>query len=153
MKRIAFPVCVLILAALLALLAMGFYKSPVIEEKRRFAVELEELKPPEYVLEGTEADSAAWRSTVTSRPDLWEPLVKAAVQAKPPPNLSTILAGVQPKRNKMADKIQIIVDGAKGWYGKGQQIKGCTIKEITDGGVLFSMMQDNQEYNVTIPRR
>ncbi|MBX7256365.1 MAG: hypothetical protein K1Y02_08375 [Candidatus Hydrogenedentes bacterium] len=153
MKRLALPVCVLVLVALLALLVLGFIKSPVAAERQRFAVQLEELEPPAYVADNTEADSAAWRNVVTSRTDMWAPLVKAAVQAAPPPNLSSMLAGVQPKRNKMADKIQIIVDGVKGWYGKGQQIKGCTIKDITDAGVVFSLSQAGQEYNVTIPRR
>jgi hypothetical protein len=52
-----------------------------------------------------------------------------------------------------AVKAQIIVDGVKAWYAGGQQIKGCTIKDITDGAVLFSLIQGGQEYNVSMPRR
>ena len=153
MKRFLLPLGVLLLLALVALLVVGFYTRTVIAETTRVAGELEYLPPPPYAPDSTEADSSAWRNDVTVRADVWEPLVAAAVQAAPPPNLSALLAGVQPKRNKMADKIQIIVDGKKDWYGQGQQIKGCTIKEITDASVLFSLLQGGQEYNVSIPRR
>jgi hypothetical protein len=75
----------------------------------------------------------------------------------PPPDLAQVLAGVEPTRNTMGtgptQKVQIRVDGARGWYAKGDQIKGCTIEEIAEAHVVFSTVHNGQKYGVPLPRR
>ncbi len=146
-----------IIGVLVILVLLELVNSPVGAMRKDVSKKLAEVRPPNQAAGGGEPDYVAWQATIKGRPALWQPLVKAPARAAEAPNLSQRLAGVRPTRNKMGSKadlkVQIIVDGVKGWYGKGQQVKGCTIKDITDGAIMFSFSQGGQEYQVNVPRQ
>lgn len=158
LERAAYLVCSLVLAASLILLVLGSVRSPVAAERARFESELAAIQAPELDLEMEDAGAfEIWQRAIASNPRLWQPLTTAPARMLPPPDLAQVLAGVEPTRNTMGtgptQKVQIRVDGARGWYTRGDQIKGCTIEEITDAHVVFSAVHNGQKYGIPLPRR
>lgn len=156
--RIAYWVGGAVLAVLIVMLLIGFLQNPV--EARRADLErrLSELSPvePEFDL-GADAKFEEWQQSVAARARLWGPLIPPQKAEAAPPALQQMLAGVEPTRNTMGSgdsaKVQIRVDGKKDWYAKGQQVKGCTIAEITPNDILFTVTQDERVHGMRLPRK
>lgn len=158
MQRVAAILAAGILAAIALLLVLGWVHSPVDAERVAFEKRLSQMDVPDWRFDDNQdPEFDAWQHAIAAQPRLWEPLLRPESKGAPPPVLANILAGVVPTRNEIgagdSRKVQIQVDGVKDWYTKGQQIKGCTIKEITDATVLFSMAQGAQEFGIALPRR
>ena len=148
---IALGVCVV-------LLMLGVVRNPVQGQRQQFAQRMAELTTPEFDSDfASDPEFEAWQKSVSTRPKLWGPLVAAPQAVAAPPALQEMLAGVEPTRNKLGSgeslKIQISVDGKKDWFTKGQQVKGCTLEEITEGDVLFTLVQGGQKHGMRLPRK
>ncbi|NUM56527.1 MAG: hypothetical protein HUU46_23085 [Candidatus Hydrogenedentes bacterium] len=146
------------IALCLVLFVAGFVRNPVLAERQRFERELAENAPTEIDISlERDPDFENWQRVVSSRANLWGPLVPPQKVEAPAPMLAEILAGVEPTRNKIGTgdsmKVQIRVDGKKDFYGKGDQIKGCTINEITDADVVFTLVKDGKTHGIRLQRR
>ena len=158
MHRVATILAAGILAAITLLFVLGWVHSPVVAERVAFDRRVGQIDVPNWQFDDNQdPEFGAWQHAIAAQPRLWEPLLRPEAKGAPPPDLANILAGVVPTRNEIgagdSRKVQIQVEGVKDWYTKGQQIKGCTIKEITDATVLFSVAQGAQEFGIALPRR
>ncbi|MCC6698049.1 MAG: hypothetical protein IT365_20675 [Candidatus Hydrogenedentes bacterium] len=158
MKRVGYILIFGAFAAMAILFVLSWMNSPVETHRTALESQLDQLPPPDFQFNNAQnPEYEAWQRTIASQPKLWEPLLKPQAAPTPPPNLAEALAGVAPTRNEVGSgptrKVQIQVDGRKEWYTTGQQVKGCAIREITDTAVLFTVVQDGQEYGIALPRR
>lgn len=158
MQRSLFIVGAGALVAILILFVLGWVKSPVREQRQSFKGQLDQIVIPDMQFgETQDPEYDAWQQAIANRPKLWQPLMRPQERKAPPPALAQILANVSPTRTEIGSgasrKVQIRVGGRPDWYTVGQQINGCTIKEITDTTVLFSVVQAGQEYGIPLPRR
>lgn len=146
------------IAILGVVLVVGFFRNPVRAERSKFDRTLADSASSDVGIDlSPDPDFTKWQRVVSSRADLWGPLVPPQKVAPPPPAMQAMLAGVEPTRNTMGSgenmRIQIRVDGKKEWFSKGQQVKGCTIEELTDADVLFTLVQDGAKHGIRLPRK
>lgn len=146
------------LAAMLVLLVVGAVRNPARAARAAFERRLADSAPTGIGLSlARDTNFDQWQRTVSGRANLWGPLVPPQKAQTPPPALQQMLAGVEPTRNTMGTgaglRVQIRVDGKKDWYAKGQQAKGCTIEEITENDVLFTLVQDGAKHGIRLPRK
>jgi hypothetical protein len=158
MQRYAYIGAGGILAGLSLLLVVGMALNPVRERRALLERRVANASPPPLHFDfSTDPEFETWQRMVSAQPGLWRPLVAAPKVAPPPPLLEQMLAGVEPTPNEMGFgerlRVQIRVDGRKDWYSVGQQIKGCTIREITKDYIQFSVVQGGTEYRLNLPRR
>lgn len=148
----------LALGVLAVLLVVGFVRNPTHALRRDFERQLAEDVPNEIDVDlARDPNFENWQRVVSSRANLWGPLVPPPKMEAPKPILAEILTGVEPTRNKIGSgegvKVQIRVDGKKDFYARGDQIKGCTISEITDSDVMFTMVKDGLTHGIRLQRR
>ena len=146
------------LAVLVVLFIVGSVRNPARAARAAFERRLAESAPAGIDIDlGRDMNFELWQRTVSARGKLWSPLVPPQQAQAAPPALQQMLAGVEPTRNTMGSgaglRIQIRVDGKKDWYAKGQQAKGCTIEEITENDVLFTLVQDGAKHGIRLPRK
>lgn len=158
MLRYVYGAAAVILAGLLLLLALGMAMNPVRERRARLERRIANTSPPAVHFDfSTDPEFETWQRMISSQPGLWRPLVAAPKATAPPPLLEQMLAGVEPTPNEMGSgdrlRVQVRVDGRKDWYSVGQQIKGCTIREIAKDYIQFSVVQGGTEYRMNLPRR
>lgn len=156
--RYAYAAGWLLLACMLALLIAGFVRNPVNAKRQQFERQLADATPEEIDIDlSVDPKFEAWQQSISARAKLWGPLVPPPKVDAPPPALQQMLAGVEPTRNTMGSgpttRIQVRVDGKKDWFGVGQQVKGCTIEEITPTDVLFTVVQDNVKHGIRLERK
>jgi len=98
-------------------------------------------------------------SAVTSRTDLWRPIVDLPPPKEEPPDWNEILKGVQFTRQVIGTGADIRIrarmspnDQAGQWVSVGTSIRGARVTEITDSAVVFSATKDGKEYTHRVPR-
>ncbi|MDZ4860308.1 MAG: hypothetical protein SGI88_15125 [Candidatus Hydrogenedentes bacterium] len=157
-QRAAYAIAWGVLALCVVLFVAGLVRNPVKAKRQQFDQRIAEASPEELNLDfNAGAEFEQWQQNVSARPKLWQPLVPPPAVVAPPPALLQMLAGVEPTRNTMGSgdtiRVQIRVDGKKEWFSKGQSIKGCTLQEITDTEVLFTVVQQGQTHGIRLPRK
>ena len=146
------------LAALAVLLVAGFVRNPTQAARKEFERQLAESAPSGIDINLESGPNLeTWQRAVSGRAELWGPLVPPQKAEAPAPMLLEMLKGVEPTNRTLGSgstqRIQIKVDGKKEYYGKGQQVKGCTIEEITANDVLFTLVQDGKVHGTRLPRK
>lgn len=157
-KQYAYTAGWIALAAMAVFFVLGLVRNPTLAARKEIERQLADVANGEIDLSlASDAESAEWQRGISGRPNIWGPLVPPQKVEAPPPSLQDMLRGVEPTRNKIgsgaAMKVQIRVDGKKEYYGVGDQVKGCAIKEITDAHVLFTLVKDGKTYGIPLPRR
>ena len=146
------------LAAMAVLFVIGLVRNPTQAARKEIERQLAEAAESgvDLALE-PDTESSEWQRSISGRPIIWGPLVPPQKVEAPPPSLADKLRGVEPTRNKIGSgptlKVQIRVDGRKDYYGVGDQIKECTIKEITDAHVLFTLVHEGKTHGIPLPRK
>ncbi|HRK34030.1 MAG TPA: hypothetical protein PLJ47_05480 [Candidatus Hydrogenedentes bacterium] len=156
--RVAYGVGWAILGLCILLFIVGLVQNPVQARRQQFELALAEAPPLELNLDlNAGSEFEAWQQSVSGRPRLWQPLMEPPKIDAPPPELQKMLGGVEPTRNTMGSgdtlRIQIKVDGKREWFSKGHQVKGCTIQDINDNEVMFTVVQDGRTHGIRVPRR
>lgn len=157
LERMVFTVAGLITAALTAAAGFQMFWSPP-SRPEEFRQQLAAIEPVEMRYEKQSWPYEEWQEKLASRPALWKELVKPPPPPKaappPPPDLAKILAGVTAGRQQVGDRAKIMTPGDKrgSFMGVGEQVNGCTIKEVSKKEVVFVMMHLDQEIKYAIPR-
>lgn len=156
--RYAYAVGWALLGLCVVLFVMVLVRNPVQAKRQEFDRRMADQTVEDFDSKfASDPEFEQWQNSVTSRPKLWGPLMAPPQAVAAPPALQQMLAGVEPTRNKMGSgptqKIQVSVDGKKNWYAKGDLIKGCTVEEITENDVLFTLQQDGRKHGMRLPRK
>ena len=157
-KQYAYAAGWFALAAMAVLFVVGLVRNPTQAARKEIERQLAEVAESEIdIAFAPDAKSGEWQRSISGHPNTWGPLVPPQKVEAPPPSLQDRLRGVEPTRNKIGAgatmKVQIRVDGKKEYYGVGEQIKGCTIKEIADAHVLFTLVHEGKTHGIPLPRR
>ncbi len=158
LQRYAYAAGWIALATLLALLIAGIVRNPTQAARKEFKRQLADSAPDAIDIKlDSDPNVENWGRSISSRANLWGPLVPPQKAEAPAPMLQEMLKGVEPTNRTLGSgdkqRIQIRVDGKNEYYSKGQQVKGCTIQEITPTDVLFTLAQDGQQYGIRLPRK
>jgi hypothetical protein len=97
--------------------------------------------------------------SINGKPAVWRQLIARPIPPVRPPNMASILKGVQPTRMSIgvgADrKVKIITPSKRrgDFFKVGSRVVGTRISEITDTDVTFSLKKNGKEYKKSLPRK
>jgi len=93
---------------------------------------------------------------IISKAGLWQPLVSPPERKKAAPDLQKMLADVKLTTQRVGrpptTKVKIITKASRNgmWISVGSIVNDCRVKQITDAGIVFSVVQDGVEYTHTL---
>lgn len=146
------------LSATILLLIYNFLRSPIAEKDAWLQTELASLSADWEAGDAAEVNLQAARDVITSKPALWRRLIAPPPPPRQPINVLDRLQGIQVTRQTMGSgetiKIRMVTPQAPrgAWFKKGDVINGAVIKEISSTSVVFSVMDQGQEYLGTLLR-
>lgn len=164
---------VIIASIAIAALSWGYFAFRVIQDapgtwrnnlRESLASAGSQQPAEEHFILKPELDYDRLQSAIKSKPSLWRELVAPPPPAPPPPpaappppNLSEMLKGVAVASGQMGlgetARVPIQVPGkGRAFYGVGDTINGLTIKSISRGEVVFSLVADGKEYTAVLRR-
>jgi len=144
------------------LIVFNFIMNPMESRKKWLTDEI--AKVPEKLKEADELsfNNVSYGALIGERPQIWASLVDKPAevvveQAAQKPNIDQMLEGVQVTRFKIGDRIKIITknnpDG--GFFGVGDKVQGCVLKEYTrlDATFTFDWKEGKQTLKTIMPRK
>jgi hypothetical protein len=161
MRRFAFPLGLLLLAALVALLAYQAVNNPVAAMRAELRTELDQARevPDQQVDDAADTDFQQMVNTVARRPDLWRTIVPPPPPPPKPPNWSQMLSKViiTPQiigeGDDMKVKIKIGPNDPGRWVEKGSRISSAVVTSVDGGGIHLQVTQRGIEYKHYLRRR
>jgi hypothetical protein len=93
---------------------------------------------------------------IVSKPALWQPLVSPPERKKAAPDLQKMLADVKLTTQRVgrppSTRVKILTKANRNglWISVGSIVNDCRVKQITDTGIVFSVVQDGVEYTHTL---
>ena len=159
MERLLFILGLIVLVAIGGLIASNAVRQPVEAKHRWVYDELAKIKPMRVDFPGPNWDFNTWHKQITGKSALWTEIVPPPPPPPPPkpkpPDIKAKLSGVQPLRAQVGKTVKIKTkENPKGsFYGPGDRIAGCTIKEITKEYVEFYLIWRDQELTTRLYRK
>lgn len=154
MQRLAFPLGLVVLAALIALLVYQATNNPVAAMRAEMEAELAQARnaPEEQVEETANADFAAMVNTIARQPQLWRTIVPPPPPPPKPPNWSQVVKNViiTPQIIGEGEDMKVkIKEGANDpgrWIEKGSRLNMAEVTSVDSGGIHLRIVQRGIEY-------
>lgn len=158
MKRLIEIVGIVAAVVIVGLIGINYSRNPVLPREAWLQSQLAQLSPDWSAEETVHVNSEELVGVIQSKPSVWDRLIAPPPPAPKPVNVMEKLQGVKVTRQRMGSgdsvKLKLTTPAAPrgAWFGKGDNINGATIKEITDSEIVFSVMDNGKEYTGSLKR-
>lgn len=149
----------LVSIAVWALIVIQVFHNPMKDRELRLTDLLSEISTAQAEYKPRTAPPyAEYAQKIAERASLWQPLVTPPQAPPQEPDWKTILGDLKILQVIEGDagirvKVRLNAGDARGqWLTKGSAVNGATVREITEKGIIFAIVQNGKEYTHTVPR-
>jgi hypothetical protein len=155
MNRLLQTLGICAVLALVGVLVFNAINDPTAGRHAWLAQRLDDARTVPASAGQAEVDLGNLEKAIGAKSSLWRELVTAAPTPASAPDLRKMLEGVTATHQEVGAKIKLVSkSNQRGEYvGQGDTFNGLIVKSVTPKEVLFSLIQNGQEYTLALPRQ